>query len=439
MQVAQSDAGARRFRRTPLEGHALRHGRHRRVRYDAGPVRLALLASAPVYYHTPLYRRLAADPRLDFTAIFASTAGVRRSDVGFGKPVAWDVDLLNGYRNCFLRRADRNAIAGSSPFFLRDPDIVYRLVRKKYEVLWLHGYNSVTHALAAVAQKAIGGKLLFREEQTLLHRRALLKALTREVLLRSLYRQGAAMYIGTRNREWFSHLGVPPERLFSTPYTVDNDELQAAGRELAGRKEKLKQRFGLPPDAGPVILTVMRLVPKKQPLFLLEAFRRARERSRCCLLVVGSGPLEAEMRAAARNTPDVHFAGFLNRSEIPSAYACADVFALASRLHETWGLVVNEAMNFHLPILVSDKVGCAVDLVEHGGNGFVASASDVEDFAGRMKQLVEDAALRHRLGSASLARISAWHFDDTAQGAIEAVAATVGSARWSVAEEFARR
>jgi glycosyltransferase involved in cell wall biosynthesis len=404
-----------------------------------GPVRLALLVAGAVYTHTPVYRRVAADPRLDFTAIFASNAGIRSTDVGFGHPVSWDVDLLEGYRSVFLRRADKNPINATSPLALRDLDVVPRLLRGRYEVLWLLGYNYVTHTLAAVTQRARGGALVFHEEQTLLHDRGALTTVAKSLILPILFGQGSALYIGTRNRDWFSHYGVPAERLFFTPYTVDNDGLQQERRRLTESKSELRAEFQIAPDAGPVVVSTMRLVPKKQPLFLLEAFKRARQQARCVLLIAGSGPLEGEMRGFVRDEgiPDVHFAGFLNRSEVCRAYACADLFTLASLEHETWGLVVNEAMNFGLPILVSDKVGSGIDLVEEGANGYVASAYDPEAFAARMLTLVRDEDLRKAMGAASLARIADWNPDVTAKGIADAVAERVGPRRWERAERWA--
>ncbi|WP_425507198.1 glycosyltransferase family 4 protein [Thermomonas carbonis] len=73
----------------------------------------------------------------------------------------------------------------------------------------------------------------------------------------------------------------------------------------------------------------------------------------------------------------MHFAGFLNQSEITAAYAAADCLVLPSDHGETWGLVVNEAMACGLPALVSDQVGCAVDLIVAGHTGDVFPCGDV--------------------------------------------------------------
>ncbi len=67
---------------------------------------------------------------------------------------------------------------------------------------------------------------------------------------------------------------------------------------------------------------------------------------------------------------NVHLTGFINQSVIPKYYAIGDAFVMCSQEGETWGLSVNEAMNFALPIVVSDMVGCSEDLVEEGQNGY---------------------------------------------------------------------
>ena len=135
--------------------------------------------------------------------------------------------------------------------------------------------------------------------------------------------------------------------------------------------------------------------------------------------------------------PDVVFAGFLNQSKVSTAYAVADVLALASS-SETWGLVVNEAMNFALPVVVSDKVGCAVDLVAHGENGYVFAHNKPEELARCLGSLVADPARRESFGRRSAETISRWNDDVAAKGLLAAVRAAVGPRRWLEAENRAR-
>src|SRR5207244_11455752 len=101
------------------------------------------------------------------------------------------------------------------------------------------------------------------------------------------------------------------------------------------------------------------------------------------------------------------FAAFLDHKQIAQAYTVADIFALVSAYDETWGIVVNEAMNFDLPVVVSDRVGCAADLVSHGRNGFVVGHDNREAIAEALATLVQSPRLRAGLGAASGERIRA--------------------------------
>lgn len=387
-------------------------------------LRLGVLAACPHYAHAALYRRLAGETGVELTAVFASSGGIRPEELGYGHPISWDVDLLSGYRSVFLRNAARTPVEGGF-CALRDPDVVRVLRRERFDVLWLHGYNSLLHMTAALTQRVLGGRLLFRENQTLLHRRPLLKASLKALGLRALFRLGAGMYVGTRNRRWFEHYGVPSERLFFTPYTVDDDAFAIAAQKLTPQRAVLRREFGIPETAGPVILSVTRLIPKKQPLALIEAFRRLRERRRCCLLIVGSGELEAAVRSriAEMGIPDVYLAGFVPQSQIARAYAAADVFVLFSHHHETWGLVVNEALHFGLPVIVSDVVGAGLDLVRDGHSGFVVDRADTEALASRLEAMIDNPQLRARMGAAGTEIVQAWNIERTAEGVLAAVRA----------------
>lgn len=96
-------------------------------------------------------------------------------------------------------------------------------------------------------------------------------------------------------------------------------------------------------------------------------------------------------------------------------------------------------MNFSLPIVVTDKVGCADDLVRDGGNGFVVSSRNSSELADRLGELVRSPARRERFGKASRQIVGCWSYEEAASGAIAAIRAAVGPARWRVAEEATRQ
>ena len=104
------------------------------------------------------------------------------------------------------------------------------------------------------------------------------------------------------------------------------------------------------------------------------------------VVMAGSGELEQELRAFCEQhaLDNVVFTGFVNQSELPALYAASDIFVLPSE-HEPWGLAVNEAMCAGLPVVVSREVGCALDLVQDGVNGYTPAAGDIEGLALRSR------------------------------------------------------
>src|SRR4029079_666833 len=123
-----------------------------------------------------------------------------------------------------------------------------------------------------------------------------------------------------------------------------------------------------------------KLVAFKRPLDLIAAASRLKARGQPIeVIVAGSGPLQAQtIEAASTAGGRCHMLGFCNQSEMPMAYAAADVLALPSDGRETWGLVANEAIACGRPIVLSDAVGCAPDLAGYGTSGRVSASADIK-------------------------------------------------------------
>jgi glycosyltransferase involved in cell wall biosynthesis len=155
---------------------------------------------------------------------------------------------------------------------------------------------------------------------------------------------------------------------------------------------------------------------------LLQAFARAKVPN-SFLVFAGDGPERnnLERRAVELGIEDrVRFLGFLNQSQLPSAYRAADLFVLPS-LFEPFGLVVNEAMLCGLPVAVSDRVGARFDLVRPDENGYVFPAGDVEALAAIFREILADPEKRARMGAASRQRMETWSPREYAESFAHAV------------------
>ncbi len=394
------------------------------------PIKVVHLVSHPIQYFAPLYRELARRPEIDLTVMYYSvqSAGAYH-DSGFGRTVEWDVPLLDGYRKYVSPRATKRGATGG--FDLRpDWDILREALGSRCDIVWANGYQFLNTWIAAVGQLA-GYRLLVRDEQTLLTERALWKRAVKKLVLPLLFRHVCGMYIGEENRRFFQQYGIREERLFPARYCVDNAAMRTKRREALPNRREIRRKFGIEGDA-PVVLFSGKLIDKKKPQLLLEAFRQVRREVPCHLLFVGDGCLRQTLEEEIRRhcVPDVHWAGFLNQGRIAEAYVAADVFVLPSAYQETWGLVVNEAMNFALPIVVSDKVGSAADLVRHGQNGFIFPSGDVRALRQALANLISSGSLRQEYGNQSEQIVSAYSITACADQIIEACQAAVTERRY---------
>ena len=383
--------------------------------------RVAFLASHPIQYQVPLFRLLARSPDVEFEVLFCTDHGVRSSfDVGFNRPIHYDVPLLDGYRHRFLRNvAPRPGLGFAGQL---NPEILADLSRSKFDALVVHGYAALTNLLALTAPRCGGTRVLLRGESHLDEPRSRATRMVKEPLLRVLFRRvDHFLAIGSLNTSYYRHYGVPDGRITLAPYSVDNDHF-AASADV--EREDLRQRFGLRARV-PLFLFCAKLIAVKRPLDAVRAFAKVRQKLECGLVVAGTGELEAEVVAEIDRlglTGDVALLGFRNQGELPAVYAACDVLVLPSE-REPWGLVVNEAMAAGLAIAISDRVGAGPDLVSD--NGFVHRVGDVEALAAGLCRMAADPVALRTMRRKSRERIAGWGIPQTAEGFVQGVQAAL--------------
>lgn len=365
---------------------------------NVGRPRLGVLATHPIQYQAPLYQELARRAVVELEVAFLSEIGAMQyHDPDFGITLAWDIDLLSGYRSTTL---PRKSLSGKVDW-LRT---TIRWLRAQ-DVVVLHGYSDPEMLLAAAACRLYRVPYVLRGDSQSESSAAPLRRAARNAVASTVVRNAAgALPIGRRNADFYHRYGRVPH--YAAPYSVDNERFLAVSAAARPSRPERLASIGLDPSQLTIIFSG-KLTARKRPLDIVRALELSN--SPFNLLLLGDGPLAAEVRSFERHLP-VRCLGFINQVEIPCWYGIGDILALPSG-REPWGLSVNEGMACGLVPVVSDAVGCGPDLVR--GIGEVFPVGDTDALAAAIAAVANDiGARRSRLHD----RLSDFSLAETAVG-----------------------
>jgi glycosyltransferase involved in cell wall biosynthesis len=391
--------------------------------------KLAYTVSHPIQYLSPLFEEIAKHSTIELTALYFSDESIRKfKDHEFSREIKWDIPLLDGYKYKFIKNYSLKPTLFRHPFGLFNLGIILDLWRNNYDAVIAHGWDQVSLWMVYVTAMLKRMPILVRAETPLNQERlkSRWKFWIKSAFMRLLPKSTGFLAIGTENKEFYKACGIAEERIFFMPYAVDNARYTGKYEELKTEREKIRQQLGIPSDKT-LILFCGKLIDKKNPADVIRAYENINANDKA-LVYVGDGALKCEMEnyVKEKDLKDIYFPGFQNLAvELPRYFSIADIFVLPSTVGETWGLVVNVAMCFHLPVVVSDIVGCVRDLVKHKENGFVFQTGNTDELADYLKILINDPELRNKMGERSFEIIKHWDYHKDIEGMHKALTTIV--------------
>jgi glycosyltransferase involved in cell wall biosynthesis len=335
--------------------------------------RVAVVSPEPTPYRAPLFDRIAALADVDLTVVYASQTVAGRT---------WSVEPK--HRAVFLRGI---GVPGARRFLRHDypltPGIPRALHDAAPDVVVVSGWSTFAAQAAVAWCRARRIPYVLHVESHDLDSRPRWRRVLKDAVA-SRFIRGAAnvLVVGSAARASVLARGARGVRVFANTIDVDG---------WIARADALPR----PQHDGIVVLSVGRAVPAK-----------------------GFDILTAATAQAAVRLETV--TGGVSEEELARRYVEADVFALLSR-HEPWGVVVNEAAASGLPLVLSNRVGAAYDLLRDGENGFLVPAENVGAAAGAIRKLAEDADLRRRMGARSRELVRAWNYEASVESFVAAV------------------
>ncbi|ASU36709.1 glycosyltransferase [Mucilaginibacter xinganensis] len=330
---------------------------------------LLVFDSHPVQYRAPIWQAIENQQPGSLHVVYASDCSLRgHSDHGFGKTFAWDEPMLSGYNNTILNC--ENGVPLSNWQSLTGKGVRNVLKLHKPAAVLLTGLNYKYDLVAYFNALILGIPVWLRcETQDEAMSRTKLKAGVRGLLYRLAYLGiGRFLFIGELNKKHYLTHGVPAKKLSPALYGTVNRFESLNGEMKQALRSNARQDANIP-DQKIVIGFSGKFISKKNPaiLFQMLDFLPGATLNNISFYFIGSGPLEQQLLDLADEVLKkwgikTYFAGFVNQSKIAAHYLAIDVFILPSKkMGETWGLVVNEALQAGCSVIVSSAVGSSVN------------------------------------------------------------------------------
>ena len=373
--------------------------------------RLAIVTTHPIQYNAPWFRLLASREKVRIKVFYTweQSQDGALYDPGFDKIVQWDVPLLEGYDYLFVKNISSNP--GCHHFWgIVNPTLIEEIKTWQADavLVFTWSYKSHLKCLRYFHNKI---PVLFRGDSTLLDEKTGLKTILRRILLKWVYASvNFALYVGINSKRYFIKHGLKKTQLCYVPHAVDNKRF-CYTEKYRSEASALRHTLNIKDDEV-VFLFAGKLEAKKNTGLLIEAFQEL-DNKKVHLVIAGNGVEEARLKQRFSGLENLHFMDFQNQTVMPVIYNLCDVFVLPSNgPGETWGLSINEAMACRKAVLVSDKCGGAIDLVQEGKNGFIFKSSSKDDLVNKLRTLMINKEALEVMGGRSFEIVQKFSFEN---------------------------
>jgi glycosyltransferase involved in cell wall biosynthesis len=367
---------------------------------DGKRIRIALIQPAYARYRQPLFEMFQDHYDVDF--FFLERSDIQPAHEYTGK-------LLSMHELDKKKSVSDHWFSPQKKFLM----LLLALIKNRFTIIITSCYSPQT-LISLLASKITRSKYILWIEDWFVPKPKSFRTMIRFSLLYLIAKcvlenAGAVVVEGSPQRRHVRNFGVPNEKVFQANHSsLDYSKFKSMN---------LRQKLNI--GNAFVILYLGRIIERKGLDVLIKAFSTIeQERGDAYLVICGDGNFRGSCESIVKEMQIKHviFAGSIQEEEKASFYKTADVFVLPSRIvaeeeiAEGWGLVINEAMSMGKPVITTDAVGAAEDLVRSGINGYVVKNGEIEELYLALRKMVEDPRLRKTMGENS--RIIFEEFND---------------------------
>lgn len=389
------------------------------------PVRLAIVVTHPIQHFVHFYRALARDPGLALTVVYGAPIGLKPYfDREMNVEIAWNMDSLTGYDHQILEPDQGD----EQPRFMAPnaPGLAKALDALAPDAVLVYGYAQINALRALRWCRSRGVPAMMTGDSELSSVRSPLKAAVKSLVIPLiLSRFSAFLSVGDGSDAYYTKYGVSPDRIFRSPFTIDEETFKDVRVRRAQLRSEIRQHYGIAGDAF-VSLFVGKLSERKRPMDLLDAVTlldQDKAGARHVALFAGNGDQLAAMQSRVeQDGAPVKLAGFVNVDKLPDFYAAADVLVHPSSA-DPHPLVCSEAACVGLPMILSDRIGAAgpTDIARPDVNASIYPVGNVPMLADALRLLAQDEGRYAEMAAQSLAIFDELDMRRSVKGMLDAV------------------
>lgn len=290
--------------------------------------------------------------------------------------------------------------------------VISYLKKLKYDLVVMHGYISPTAMIAIEYMKMKKIKFCIEVDGGLIKQDSLIVGLVKRHFM-----SGADFWLSTGEHcsKYLKHYGATETNIYKYPFTsIRRNKILPS---IMGKEQKDIVRKSIGIKESKIILTVGQFIPRKGIDVLIAA--AAELKGDIGIYIIGGKPTELYKQEAQKvKSARIYFMGFMSGEMLGEYYKAADVFVLPTR-EDVWGLVVNEAMAYGLPVITTNKCIAGLELIEPGVNGYLYSVESVRELTDCIQKSILNESDRVQMGNRNIEKIKKYTIENMAKRHME--------------------
>ncbi len=364
-------------------------------------MKVLFITNIPAPYRIDFFNELGK--HLEMTVVFEARRCNERKDFFY-----WNDNEKCHFNKIFLQEN----LTPQKPNF----DII-KYIDNKYDVIILTNYYSSFTPMVAFFYCLIKKiKFIAEFDGGMLHKESKIKYFIKRFFIANTT---ALLSPSSKTDKYINHYGVKKEDIYRYHFTSIRQQDLSPYDELL--KNKIRHQLDI--DTSKVILYVGQFIYRKGIDVLLNVIPYLGS-TKLVMLFVGGKPSQEYIdllnRVNADKQCDVRFIPSSNKDDLKKYYICADIFVLPTR-EDIWGLVINEAMAYGLPVITTDKCVAGLEMIKDGENGFIVPNENIKVLAQKIRYLCENDVQRQQMGINNRTKIMDYTVENMASDHVQII------------------